>query len=50
MRYRRTAIGAVMEAMPATRRRTLASALESFAQAAGEHSDTEEPFLPGLPS
>ena len=43
-------ISTVMDAMPASRRRTLASVLESFAEAAGEPPDGEEPFILGVSS
>ena len=49
MEYRRAAILAVMENMSASRRRALAAALESFAEAAGERSDGEEAYVLGLP-
>ena len=48
MNYRRQAIATVMDAMPASRRRTLASVLESFAEAAGEQPEGEEAFILGL--
>ncbi len=49
MEYRRASILAVMENMSASRRRTLAAALEAFAEAAGEPSDGEEAYVLGLP-
>ncbi|MEO3938903.1 MarR family transcriptional regulator [Dermatophilaceae bacterium Soc4.6] len=48
MNHRRQAISTVMDAMPASRRRTLASVLASFAEAAGEQPEAEEAFLLGL--
>ena len=50
MGYRRESILAVMASMPSSRRRALASALESFAEAAGERHDGEEAFVLGLPT
>jgi DNA-binding MarR family transcriptional regulator len=49
MEYRRAAILSVMENMSASRRRTLAGALESVAEAAGERSDGEAAYVLGLP-
>jgi DNA-binding MarR family transcriptional regulator len=49
MEYRRSSILAVMENMSASRRRTLAAALEAFAEAAGEPFDGEEAYVLGLP-
>ncbi|KRE62192.1 hypothetical protein ASG78_03830 [Nostocoides sp. Soil756] len=48
MGYRRESILSIMSAMPASRRRTLASALESFAIAAGEPPEGEDAFILGL--
>ena len=50
MGYRRTAILAVMENMTSARRRALARALESFAEAAGELPDGDEAYVLGLPT
>ena len=50
MSYRRASILAVMERMSGTRRRALAGALESFAEAAGEQPDGEEAYVLGLPT
>ena len=50
MAHRRASILAVMENMSAARRRALAEALESFAEAAGERADGEEAYVLGLPT
>jgi DNA-binding MarR family transcriptional regulator len=50
MGYRRASILEVMEGMPLSRRRTLAGALEAFAEAAGERHDGEEAYVLGLPT
>ncbi len=50
MSHRRQAISKVMDAMPSSRRRTLASVLESFAEVAGEPPGAEEAFILGLPT
>lgn len=50
MAYRRSSIAAVMAEMPPSRRRTLASALGSFATAAGQQPDDDEAYLLGLSS
>jgi DNA-binding MarR family transcriptional regulator len=50
MGYRRASILEVMESMPSGRRRALAGALESFAEAAGERRDGEEAYVLGLPT
>jgi len=48
--YRRSSIATVMENMRPSRRRTLASALGSFAEAAGEPPGDEEVYLLGVSS
>lgn len=50
MGYRRASILSVMENMTNARRRALAGALESFAEAAGEPAHGEEAYVLGLPT
>jgi DNA-binding MarR family transcriptional regulator len=50
MAYRRASILEVMGNMSSARRRALAHALESFAEAAGEPSQDEEGYVLGLPA
>ncbi|GAB3434165.1 hypothetical protein GCM10027517_01950 [Phycicoccus ginsengisoli] len=50
MAYRRASILAVMANMSDARRRSLAGALEAFAEAAGEPPRGEEGYLLGLPT
>lgn len=50
MNHRRTSIAVVMDNMAPSRRRTLASVLRAFAEAAGEQAGDEEAYLLGLPS
>ena len=50
MNHRRSSIAVVMDNMAPSRRRTLASVLGAFAEAAGEQASDEEAYLLGLPS